>query len=78
MNEFEKDKKTLGENIDVKIGKEHKENSSQRSKINYFEIEMLIMSKRQTEYLRQIKSIVASLLFLSIISIVIAFISIYN
>lgn len=79
MNEFEKDKNELGGNIDIKIGKEQKINSSQPSKKNYFEEEMLKMSKKQTEYLRQIKSIATYFFYLSIISIVIvAFISILN
>ena len=77
MNVYEKDKNEFGEYIDVKIGKEHKENPSQHSKINYFEEEMIIMSKRQTEYLMQIKSIATYFFYLSIISIVIAIIVIF-
>ncbi len=78
MNEPEKNKNELGTYVDVKIGKEDKENSSQHSKADYFEEEMLKMSRRQTEYLRQIKSIATYFFFLSIISIVIAIISIFN
>ena len=56
MNEYEKDKNEFGEYIDVKIGKEHKENPPQHSKMNNFEEEMLIMSKRQIEYIMQINN----------------------
>ena len=69
MNVYEKDKNEFGEYIDVKIGKEHKENPSQHSKMNYFEEEMLIMSRRQTEYLMQIKSITTYFFYLSIIQL---------
>ena len=77
MNKYEKDKNEFGEYIDVKIGKEYKENSSQDSKNNVLEEEVLIILKKQTECLIQIKNIATYFFYVSIISIVIAIISIF-
>lgn len=70
MTEYDKTINELGEHIDVKIGRVNTENTSQHSKKN-FEEEMLIIARKQTEYLRQIKNMVSFVFYLLIISLLI-------
>jgi hypothetical protein len=75
MSNTEKDcNNNLGAYIDVAIGKDSKKNSDNFAQTKYFEEEMLLMFRKQTEYLRQIMRIANYFFYLSILLILIAII----